>query len=71
MLSLSSEGEDEGFIIIGEKEPNDAVVTWSSSDETVATVTDEGVVHAVGEGTATITASIDGASDTCSVTVSA
>ena len=27
-------------------------VTWSSSDESVATVDDEGVVHAVGAGTA-------------------
>ena len=32
-----------------------AGVTFTSSDETVATVTDAGVVTAVGEGTATIT----------------
>jgi uncharacterized protein YjdB len=34
----------------------DADITWSSSDETVATVTQDGVVTAVGSGTATVTA---------------
>ncbi len=34
----------------------DAVVTWSSSDETVATVSADGLVTGVGNGTATITA---------------
>jgi hypothetical protein len=34
----------------------DPCVEWSSSDETVVTVTDEGIVEAVGEGTAQITA---------------
>ena len=33
----------------------DAVVTWSSSDETVATVNAEGLMTGVGNGTATIT----------------
>lgn len=52
--------------------PADAVVTWSSSDDEVATVED-GVITGVSAGTATITASItvDGTSytDTCTVTV--
>lgn len=52
--------------------PADAVVTWSSSDDGVATVED-GVITGVSAGTATITASItvDGTSytDTCAVTV--
>lgn len=52
--------------------PADAVVTWSSSDDEVATVED-GVITGVSAGTATITASItvDGTSytDTCAVTV--
>lgn len=43
-------------------------VVWSSSDETVATIVD-GVVTAVGEGTATITAEVGGESATCTVTV--
>jgi uncharacterized protein YjdB len=43
-------------------------VTWTSSDETVATVAD-GVVTPVGAGTATIKATVDGGSATCEVTV--
>lgn len=46
-------------------------ITWSSSDESVATVSAEGVVTAVGEGTAIITATTkDGnKTATCTVTV--
>ena len=43
-------------------------VSWTSSDITVATVAN-GVVTAVGYGTATITVSANGISATCSVTV--
>ena len=54
--------------------PADAEVTWSSSDQLVATVED-GVVTGVAAGDATITASItvDGQAytDTCAVTVTA
>lgn len=46
-------------------------VEWSSSDEAVATVDENGVVLGVAEGTATITASCNGYSDTCAVTVQA
>lgn len=52
--------------------PAGETVTWSSSDETVATVAD-GVVNTLVAGTATITAKItvDGEdyTDTCTVTV--
>ena len=44
-------------------------ITWASSDESVATVAN-GVVTGVSAGTATITATCDGFSDTCEVTVS-
>ena len=44
-------------------------ITWSSSDEDVATVDENGEVTAVGAGTATITATAGSASDTCEVTV--
>ena len=45
-------------------------VTWSSSNDSVASVTDNGCVYAEGAGTAVITArTSDGAKDTCKVTV--
>ena len=51
--------------------PGDSTVTWSSSDESVVTVDQEGNVTAVGDGTATIIAIFeDGSSSTCEVTVS-
>lgn len=48
-----------------------ATATWSSSDETVATVSAGGLVTAVAEGSATITATAQGQSDTCMITVPA
>lgn len=55
----------------------DKTVTWTSSDATVATVSDEGVVTAVATGTATITVTATNGTDdtaddktaTCTVTV--
>ena len=49
--------------------PEDFDVTWSSSDESVATVDDVGVVHAVGAGTAVITAKAGSKKATCDVSV--
>ena len=46
-------------------------ITWASSAEAVATVDITGLVTAEGEGTATITATCSGKSDTCAVTVTA
>ena len=48
-----------------------ATVTWSSSDARVATVDTDGLVTAVGEGTATITAMAGQASGSAAVAVSA
>lgn len=48
--------------------PNGKTV-WSSSDETVATVDAEGLVTAVAEGEAVITADYAGSKATCTVTV--
>jgi uncharacterized protein YjdB len=45
------------------------VVTWSTSDANVATVSNTGVVTAIGAGSATITATSEGKSDNASVTV--
>ncbi len=47
----------------------DADVTWSSSDEGVATVSSQGLVTAVANGTSTITARSGSASATAAVTV--
>ncbi len=44
-------------------------VAWSSSDDSIATVSDHGVVTGVSVGTATITAVADGNNLTCTVTV--
>ena len=46
-------------------------VTWQSSNEGVATVTNAGQVKGIGTGTATITATAGGKTATCSVTVTA
>lgn len=51
-------------------EATDPSVTWKSSDEAIATVED-GVVTAVAEGKATITAAAGGKSAECEVTVKA
>ena len=49
--------------------PENQTVTWSSSNESVATVDEDGVVTGVAIGTATITATYDGSSESCEVTV--
>ena len=65
--------EGESLTLVATVKPDDATdktVEWSSSDETVATVAD-GVVTAVKEGTATITAKAGEKTATCAVTVKA
>ena len=49
--------------------PPEGTVTWTSSSTSVATVSSDGVVTAVGNGTAEITASCGNISATCLVTV--
>ncbi|MDE5797489.1 MAG: leucine-rich repeat protein, partial [Treponemataceae bacterium] len=51
------------------KDAADRTVSWSSSDEAVATVGDDGTVMAHADGTATITARAGGKLATCEVTV--
>ena len=50
---------------------SDRVVSWSSSDRSVATVDKAGTVHGLRPGTATVTATAEGKSGTCAVTVKA
>ena len=49
--------------------PIEAPITWSSSDDTVATVDDNGLIEAVASGSATITAVSGSASASVAVTV--
>lgn len=44
-------------------------VTWSASDEKVVTVSEAGLLHVVGEGSATVTAAVGGVSDSIEVSV--
>ena len=50
---------------------SDRAVSWSSSDRSVATVDKAGTVHGLRPGTATVTATAEGKSGTCAVTVKA
>ena len=63
-------GETDELKIIVTPEPETSVVpTWTSSNDNVATVSAAGLVTAVGKGSATITASLNGEEYTCAVTV--
>ena len=65
-------GNDEQLTATLMPEGAQAPLKWESSDETVATVTEDGLVTAVSAGTATITVSTTdgtGVSATCQVTV--
>ena len=55
--------------VVTPENATDKTVTWTSNDESVATVDKNGVVTAVAPGTATITATAEGVSATCTVTV--
>ncbi len=60
---------DTPVALVATVDPAEATVLWSSSDEKVATVDENGVVTPVAGGTATITAKCGNKSVTCKVTV--
>ncbi len=64
----------ESFLLTATVYPTNAtnkVVSWTSSNTSVATVDDDGRVRALQEGTATITAIVDEVKATCTVRVAA
>ena len=73
MSLLADEQEEQTAVLIATVHPvytTDAVV-WSSSNDTVATVSDNGLVTAIAPGTAIITAKAGDVSAQCNVVVSA
>ena len=69
-LTLTEGGSETLTATITPSNATNKNVTWSSDNQNVATVSD-GVVTAVSPGSAKITATADGESDTCTVTVTA
>ena len=69
-LFLLVDGTAKLTATVDPADADEKTVTWESDDETVATVED-GVVTAVGKGTATITAKAGDKTATCEVTVAA
>ena len=71
-LSLGLDGYEKLTATVLPSDADNPSVVWSSSDETVATFSQKGLVEAVGEGTATITCTAadgSGVQATCGVTV--
>ena len=73
-VTLEIAGEDRPTVqlvaTVAPYDADDTIITWTSSDEAVATVDANGVVTSVAPGTATITATAaNGVSATCVVTV--
>ena len=73
LLTLSVNNDDQkSYTLTATIKPADAdnaTITWSSSDKTVATVDENGKVTAIDKGTSTITIEVGGKRETCIVTV--
>ena len=67
-LNLEKGGSATLVVTVGPDDATNKTVTWTTSDASVATV-ENGVVTAVGSGTATITAECGGKQATCTVKV--
>lgn len=70
-LTLEIGGTGPLAAVVEPEDASDKAVTWESSDESVAVVDAEGVVTALAEGEAEITASCGAVLASCSVTVTA
>ncbi|MCM1157097.1 MAG: Ig-like domain-containing protein [Bacteroidales bacterium] len=68
-LSLKGGAKERLSITTTPANPDAYKVMWSSNNEEIATVDGNGMVTAAGSGQATITATINGISKACSVTV--
>ena len=70
-VSLMEGGTTQLTATVTPEEAENKNVTWSSSDESIATVSNDGVVTGVGKGTATITVKTEEGEHTatCTVTV--
>ena len=68
-LSLVVDASETLVATVLPDDAEEATVAWSSSDKTVATVSEDGVVSALKAGETTITASAGGKTATCKVTV--
>ena len=70
-LALVAGGTEKLTATVTPNNASNKTVTWTSDDESVATIHPDGTVTAVGEGVATITASAGTFTATCRVTVTA
>ena len=67
--SVAVGGTQQLTAVVAPENATNPTVTWSSSDETIATVDGNGLVTAVAAGTATITAAAGDQTAACEVTV--
>lgn len=68
-LQLTVGGTGQLAAVVMPENASDKTVVWSSSDEAVLTVGQDGTLHAIAAGTVTVTASCGNASASCTVTV--
>lgn len=68
-LKLAKGGNAKLTATVNPADATDKTVTWTTSKDKVATVAADGIVTAVGEGTAVITATAGGKTAQCTVTV--
>lgn len=64
-LTFMNAGEQYTLSVTGA--PDGAKITWQSSDESIVTVSENGVLTAKGKGTATVKAAVDDSELTCIV----